>query len=220
MTTLLLRASLLASVLLLSACSSTPPAKTDYTAFKVSKPRSILVLPPLNNSPDVTASDSVLSVTTFPLAEAGYYVMPVTLMKAAFQQNGITSPHDAHNIAPGKLREIFGADTALYITIAEYGTSYQVIDSEVTVALKAKLVDLRSGQTLYTTSAQASSTEKGRNSSNDLVALLLAAAIKQIANSVTDAGHDVADIAIQRLLYPGPPNGLLYGPYSPKYGSD
>lgn len=219
MSNILLRASLLATVLLLTACG-TPPAKTDYAAFKASKPRSILVLPPLNNSQDVKASDSVLSVTTFPLAEAGYYVIPVALMKEAFRQNGVTTPHDAQEVTPGKLREIFGADSGLYITISEYGANYQIVDSEVAVRVTAKLVDLRSGQTIFTSSASASSAEKGRNSSNDLISLLIVAAVKQIANSVTDSSHEVADIAIQRLLHSGQPNGLLYGPYSPKYGKD
>ncbi|EPM73075.1 lipoprotein, partial [Pseudomonas syringae pv. actinidiae ICMP 18804] len=38
--------------------------------------------------------------------------------------------------------------------------------------------------------------------------------------SATDAGHPIAGIASNRLLTAGRPAGLLYGPRSPKYGSD
>lgn len=44
----------------------------DYSAYKQSRPKSILILPPLNESPDVKATYSMLSQVTYPLAEAGY----------------------------------------------------------------------------------------------------------------------------------------------------
>jgi hypothetical protein len=90
--------SCLAVAALLSACASQPPAKLDYTAYKASKPRSILVLPPLNNSPDVNASYSVLSLLTYPLAESGYYVLPVALVDSTFKQNGLTVAGDIHQV--------------------------------------------------------------------------------------------------------------------------
>jgi hypothetical protein len=40
---------------------ATPPAVVDYASFKDSKPRSILMLPPVNESPDVKATYSLLS---------------------------------------------------------------------------------------------------------------------------------------------------------------
>ena len=97
----------------LAGCAA--PKKTDYTAFRQAKPASILVLPPLNESPDVNATFSVLAQATYPLAEAGYYVMPVTLVAETFHQNGLSNPPEMHAVAPTKLKEIFGADTALYI---------------------------------------------------------------------------------------------------------
>ncbi len=48
---------------LLGGCA--PTKSVDYSAFKQAKPRSILVLPPLNESPDVKATYSMLSQVTF-----------------------------------------------------------------------------------------------------------------------------------------------------------
>ncbi|MCW0447726.1 DUF799 domain-containing protein [Xanthomonas sacchari] len=205
--------------LLLSACA-TQPMSRDYSAYKASKPRSILVLPPVSHAPDVNASLSVLSVTTLPLAEAGYYVMPVAPVYETFKQNGITVADEAQAVSPEKLREIFGADAALYITVEKYGAVYQIINSVVVVSANAKLVDLRTGTVLWQGQAQASSGENQNNAGGGLVGMLVTAAINQVVNQVTDQGHQMGTVASQRLLSAGHPGGLLYGPYNPKYGTD
>ncbi|ALS60927.1 DUF799 domain-containing protein [Pandoraea norimbergensis] len=195
-------------------------AKYDYTAFKQSKPKSIVVLPPLNESPDIDATYSVLSQVTLPLAEAGYYVLPVTLVDESFRQNGLTVAGDIHQVSPAKLHEIFGADAALYIKISQYGTKYMVLDSATVVTASAELVDLRTGAKLWSGTASASNNEGGNSSGGGLIGMLVTAALKQVINSVTNAGYSVAGTANARLLSAGRPNGMLYGPRSPKYGTD
>jgi hypothetical protein len=212
---------LMAGLLALAALGGCVSPKTvDYSAYKQSRPKTILVLPPLNNSPDVKASYSLLSQVTYPLAEAGYYVLPITLVDETFRQNGLTTPADIHQAPANKLQEIFGADAALYITVTDYGTRYMIISSETVVTASAKLVDLKSGTTLWTGSARASSEEGGNNGGGGLIGMLITAAVKQVINSSTDAGHPIAGVTSARLLSAGQPAGLLYGPRSPKYGTD
>lgn len=196
------------------------PKKVDYSAFRQAKPASILVLPPLNESTDVNASFSMLAQSTYPLAESGYYVMPVTLVNETFHQNGLSNPPDMHAVAPAKLKEIFGADAALYIKVKRYGTTYTVLSSAAIVTAEAQLVDLSTGTQLWSGTASASSDEGGNNQGGGLPGLLIAAIVKQVLNSVTDASHNVAGVASTRLLSAGMPNGILYGPRSPKYGKD
>lgn len=205
---------LLAISLLLGGCATRQPY--DYSTFKEARPTSILVLPPLNSSPDIMATYSMLSQTTVPLAESGYYVFPVTLVDETFKQNGLTTPADIHSISLSKLRDIFGADTALYINVTQYGTSYRIISSETRVTAEAKLVDLRSGKTLWAGSATASSAE-GDSNNGGLLGMLIKAAIRQIVETVSSQGHVIAGKTSARLLSAGQPNGILYGPRSPKY---
>lgn len=213
-----LKAGLLAfATLLLGGCAA--PAKYDYSAFKESRPASILILPPLNSSPDIKATYSMLAQTTWPLAESGYYVLPVTLVDETFRQNGLQTPADIHELPAAKLREIFGADTALYINVKQYGTSYMVVSSETRVTAEAKLVDLRNGRTLWTGRATASSAE-GDNNSGGLIGMLVKAVINQIADSLSNRAHGIAGITAYRLLTAGQPNGILYGPRSPMYMKD
>lgn len=205
-------------VLLATGCTTVPPY--DYTAYKQSRPRSILILPPVNNSPDVNATYSVFSQLSYPLAESGYYVFPAALVDETFKQNGLTATADIHAVAPAKLLEIFGADAALYVTITKYGSTYAVISSAVVVSANAKLVDLKTGALLWQGSATASNEEGQNNSNGGIAGLLITAIVKQIANNVMEASHTVAGITSQRLLRARPPNGVLHGPRSPDYGKD
>jgi hypothetical protein len=202
----------------LGACA-TPPAPWDYTAYKQSRPVSLLVLPPINDTPDVKGTYGILSQVTLPLAEAGYYVVPVSLMDETFRQNGLTNPVDIHAVPAKRLREIFGADAAVLIKITRYGTSYAVISSETTVTAEAEVVDLKSGQLLWKGAASASSKESEGSSQGGLVGLLVKAVVNQIVGTATDAAYNYAGMTSNRLFYPKK-NGLLYGPRSPNYQKD
>jgi len=191
-------ASLLAAavaVVVMTGCATQTPF--DYTAYKASRPKSILVLPPLNNTPEVQAPYSVLAQATFPLAESGYYVLPVTLVTEAFRENGMTQPAEMHGTSTEKLRQIFGADAALYVNIKNYGTSFQVINSVTIVTADAKLIE-----------------------AGGLAGLLISAIVKQVIASTSDQSHKIAGMAANRLMSAGQKNGLLYGPRSPQYGKD
>ena len=60
--------------LILTGCAAQP---YDYTNYRQHPPRSIVVLPPLNESTAVEATYGYLSTVTRPIAEQGYYVFPV-----------------------------------------------------------------------------------------------------------------------------------------------
>ena len=197
---------------LATGCATAPPS--DYSAFKQSRPKSIVVLPPLNHSLDVMASLGVLSQVTMPLAEIGYYVMPVAVVDEVFKRNGLDNAADAQEVSLAKLHEIFGADAALYIDVQKYGTVHTVFSSAAVVTMDAKLVDLRSGAVLWTGTASASSSEN--QSSSSLLGVLLTA----LVNSVTDISVQVAGVTSQRLFTGNQRNALLYGPRSPKYGTE
>lgn len=213
--TLLRRVGALAVVAALTACA-TPPKPYDYTSLKAANPASVLILPPVNDTPDVAATYSVLSNLTHPLAENGYYVLPVSLVDETLRTNGVTTPVDAQNIDPAKLRSIFGADAALYVTVKQYGSVYKVIASDTTVEMTARLVDLRTGQLLWDGTARASSAEQNNNAPGGLVGLLVKAVIDQIANNLSERSHQMAGIASHRLLSAYATNGLLPGPRAPK----
>jgi hypothetical protein len=207
-----------ATTLAMAGCAH-KPAPYDYTAFTQAKPATLLVLPPINDSPEVKATPAIWAQATVPLSEAGYYVLPVTLVDETFRQNGIQTANDAQDIPREKLRDFFGADAAVYIKINKYGTSYHVLSSDTVVEAQARIVDLRSGALLWEGRAMASSTEQG-NGGGNLAVMLVSAIVKQIINTTTDASYGYAGIADSRLLGTPRYNGVLPGPHSPWYGKD
>lgn len=207
----------LALLSVLGGCATvTIPSADPWPALRAANPASIVVLPPLNGSPDVDAPASVLAQATVPLAEAGYYVLPVALVAETLRLNGVQTAADAQQITPAKLKAVFGADAALYLSIRSYGSVYRIISSDSVVTLEARLVDLHTGETLWTGSATASSAEQQSQSSNSLIGLLVQAVVEQVASNFNQRNHGVAGIAMRRLLQPGPAaRGLLPGPRSP-----
>jgi hypothetical protein len=111
---------LILATLMLAGCATLPPK--DYTEFRKSNPRSILVLPPINESTEVGATYSVLTTTTAPLAELGYYVLPVAIVDQFLKENGLTVPGEMQQAPLNKLHEVFGADAVMYMTIEQYGS--------------------------------------------------------------------------------------------------
>lgn len=206
--------ALLTATFVFAGCA-TKPAHVDYAAFRQYQPKSILVLPPLNNTSDLRATYSIMSSTTLPLAEAGYYVFPVALVDQTFKENGLQNPGEMHQASPKKLNEIFGADAALYITITNYGAASALVGGNIVVTAQASLVDTRTGTTLWEGQASASDAE-GKQNQNGLLGLLVQGIINQVANSVSDPGYRIGRMMNQRLLSAQTP-GLLPGPRSPKF---
>lgn len=204
------------ALLVLSGCAM-KPAPYDYTAFKQARPVSLLVMPPVNESPEVNATPGVWANATLPLSEAGYYVLPVTLVDETFRENGVHTAQEAADIPYPKLREVFGADAAVYIQVKRYGTSYAVISSETRVEVEARIVDLRTGALLWQGKALATSAEK-QQSQGGLVGMLVTAVVHQIVGTATDAAFNYAAIADGRLLGGPRYNGVPPGPRSRLYG--
>jgi hypothetical protein len=204
-----------AVVFTLVGCATKPPY--DYTNFKNSDPRSILVLPPKNSSPDVTATYGFYSNTQRPLSESGFYVLPVTVVDEVFKANGISVADEMHLVSTKKLNEIFGADAGLYINIKDYGTKYFVIGSAAIVTAEAKLIDLKTGVLLWEGVATASSEEGQNNQQGGLAALLVTAIVKQIVGTAVDQSFQTGKITSARLFTAGGRNGLLYGPRNSLY---
>lgn len=197
-----------AAALVLAGCATKP---YDYTNFREHPPRSILVLPPLNESTAVEGTYSYLSTVTRPLAEHGYYVFPVAIVDQFLKENGMPTPGEMHQVPLNKVFEIIGADAVMYVTVKEYGTKYQVLSSVPTVHATAKLVDTRTGILLWDGTVLL---QQNSNSSGGILGALVAAAVEQVINTATDRAHNLCGPA-NVILFTKKDQGLLYGPYHP-----
>ncbi len=180
-------------MLLVAGCATTKEPY-DYTNLIESKPRSIVVIPPLNNSIEVNASYTFLSTINAPLAEKGYYVFPVAVIDHFLKENGLPTPAEMNSVPLEKIRENIGADAVLYVSIENWGQKYQVINSKAIVDSKVRLVDTVSGKLLWETNirAQRSSSD---NNNNGLLGALVSAIADQIVGSTVDHTRELSSFA-------------------------
>ena len=192
----------LAACLMLTGCNTT----YDSTNFRAHPPRSILVLPPLNETTAVKGTYGTLSTVTFPLAEMGYYVYPVAVTDHFLKENGMPTAGEMHAVPLDKIREIIGADAVLYLTLKDYKTRYFFYFCTTTVAVEGKLVDTRTGLILW----------EGKGKHREIVAgSPLDIAVYQMLFTSMDHAHEISGAANANLIKMKD-HGLPYGPYHPK----
>jgi hypothetical protein len=203
---------LLALAAVALGCKSEPIEIKE--AFFERAPRSILVLPPLDESIEAGASYGALSTVTFPLAENGYYVFPAAVVTGMMRENGLPTPYEMHQVPLSKLYEVFGMDAVLYLTVTDWGTSYQVINSSTRIAIQGELVDGVTGEVLWVGSE--STVQSSNSGGGGIIASLVGAALNQVTTSISDPSRGISAVATNNLLR-GPDRGWVYGPYHPQH---
>lgn len=192
----------------------TLPEEDRYAAFRERMPRSILVLPPLNESLDADAPGSWLTTVSEPLAERGYYVFPVALVDAFMRDNGLPEPADMHAVPLARLVEVFDPDAVLYVTLEEFGQKFELVQSATRVKARGTLVDADTGTELWTGTVDHA--ESSFDGSGSLLENVIGAAVAQMAGTVSDRTHEAAAVANSRLVG-DPGRGLLLGPLHPEF---
>ncbi len=204
----------MSATLFVGACTvaQTP---IDRSQFYAHMPRSIAVLTPLNNSTNVESPYSYLSTITLPLAERGYYVIPVAVLDNVMKENGLPTGGEMHSAPLDKIGEIVGADAVLYVEINAYGQSYQILSSNTIVNADARLVDTRTGTTLWSGRSYAKQSS-GDGGGNGLAGMLVNALVTQVVSAAADPAHALAHGANHLMVY-SEATGLPIGPHHPDY---
>lgn len=201
-----------------SGCATVP--KKDYSAFQAADPHSILIIPVVNRSVDVNAPDYFLSTLTIPVAERGYYVFPVDMVKHLLENDGLADADLVHNSDTMKLCSMFGADSVLYVSIERWDAKYMVLTTQVTVDFDYNLKDCKTGGVIWTErKGMVYSPQQNHSSGNplaDLVAMALTAAITKGAPNYMPMSQQVNNAV---FAYPKG-RGLPAGPYLPEYRKD
>ncbi|MCR4942261.1 MAG: DUF799 domain-containing protein [Campylobacter sp.] len=212
----------IACLFLFSGCVKQPTY--DYTAHLSENPRSILLLLPQNDSPEVKGAAAVLAHSVAPLSEAGYYIFSPALSYEVFRQNGVAEAHDIHQLPINKLKNIFGCDAVLYINISKFGSNYQLVNSQTAVIFDAKLVSANTGNTLWEQNGSGyvenSNNNGGGGGLMGLLVNIVSAAVSQVANDVGERAFDITPYATANAFRQDCSTCLLRGQRSPKFRQD
>jgi hypothetical protein len=180
--------------------------------FLSAAPRSILIVPVVNQSVEVTATDYMLATITIPLAERGYYVFPINLVKRVLEDDGLADSSLVHSAPASKLANLFGADAVLYITINRWDAQYMLLTTKVTVEMNYQIRCGKTNEVLWENTEQMvyMPSNSGGGGIGTLVVMAVNAAITKAAPNYMPLAHQANAKALN--TYPG--SGIPFGPYA------
>ncbi len=132
--------------------------KELYPKFYNQHPTSILVLPAVNFTTASNASEQYRYTITKELTEKGYYVFPVHLVDSFLKSENLPDPELVRQIPIKKLKEIFGADSILYVDIFSWDTNYAIFQSSVDVGFNFSLINSHTEEEIWHSNGFAHST--------------------------------------------------------------
>jgi hypothetical protein len=200
---------------ILAGCVATP-SRYNYANFRTESPRSILVVPVTNKSVDVNAPDYFLATIATPLAERGYYVFPINMVKSVLSDDGLSDANLVHAGDPRRLGEVFGTDAIMYISIERWDAKYVVLSTSVTVELTYSLKSAHTGQELWSNHQRMVYQPQANGGGiGGLIANAIVAAMAKAAPNYMPLAHQANNGAINVKG-----TGLPAGPYDGRYRKD
>jgi hypothetical protein len=186
--------------------------------FLAASPRSILIVPVVNKSVDVTAADYMLSTLATPLAERGYYVFPINTVKRVLEDDGLADSSLVHSAATSKLVNLFGADVVLYVVVEQWDAKYAILTTTTTVALSYQIRDGKTDDVLWENSVKmVYQPNSGVNSGGGLGGLAAQLIVKAVVAAMEKGAPNYMPLARQaniNALYRYPGTGIPFGPYA------
>ena len=214
-TKLLTLLTLITSMFILSGCGASYVTKgTEFPKMYEQAPRSILILPPMNESTDAEAKDYYMTTTEMPFALMGYYTFPTEMVSDIMKQEGVYDTEVLYNMPLDKYYEYFGADAVLFTRIKKWDVSYMVLASSLTISIEAKIVSTKTSEELWTYTGTVVVDLGGGNSGGGIGGLI-AKAIVAAVNTATADYVQHARTANRKIIHT-----LPFGPYHELYMKD
>lgn len=204
-------------VLGLSGCVTPPTYVTkgeEFPSMYVEKPRSLLIMPPINLSTAAEAKDYYATTVEMPIALHGYYTFPYQLTADVLKQQGIYDSELVYDIPLNKFYDYFGADAVLFTKIVHWDTSYTVVSSTLTVSIDAEIKSTKTSAVLWQYNGTVVVDLSVNSGAGGMAGLL----INAIATAINTAAADYttyAKVANGRFV-----GSIPYGPYHPLYLQD
>lgn len=202
---------LLATISVLSSCSSSVTRLQQYGAMYEQQPKSIVVMPPINQTNFAEAKDFFYTTMALPLIEKGYYVFSPYLTMEMFKTEGA---YDSEMFIDGSLdqfKNVLNCDAVMFTKINKW--EKKAVGGKIKVDVEYILKSATTGETLYTSSGEIkldTSINAGGGAFGALVSLA-ATAINTAATEKVVAGRACNQYVLQ---------DLPEGPYSKNHLAD
>jgi hypothetical protein len=204
-------------VVMVSGCVSPPKKLPKIEVFPEmynEKPRSLLIMPPINLSTAADAKDYYATTIEMPIAFKGYYTFPYELVSEILKQEGVYDTELVYDMPLDKFHEYFGADAVLFTKIVKWDINYVVVASYLTVSIEFEIKSTKTSKTLWESSGNVRIDLSGGDGGGSALGVL----VSLISTAIQSAAADYTEYARQanyRFVSPIP-----VGPYHPLYLKD
>ncbi|MCL4477589.1 MAG: DUF799 family lipoprotein [Deltaproteobacteria bacterium] len=157
-------------------------------------PSSILVIPPMNDTVDLSAPDVVWPIVHNQIIVRGYKSPSIAFVKQVLLQHHIHYAGEINMYTPEELGKMFDVDAVLYTTITDWATTWLIVYASQTVGLQFVLKSAKDGQLLWKN--HYTDTERGvAVNPRQMAALAIGAAV----SPYTPMARRVVNIAFSRF---------------------
>jgi hypothetical protein len=135
-------------IMLMAGCAG----RADYSLipdYKDRPPRSIAVLPVLNETVNLKAPEEFRPLVHSTITAKGYETPGIVEIDKKLKEKGIHEGGQIHSLTPQELGKLLGVEAVLYTTVTEFSTSYLVAYASMTVAARFELKDAKTGEKLW-----------------------------------------------------------------------
>ncbi|MDR2824379.1 MAG: DUF799 domain-containing protein [Prevotellaceae bacterium] len=207
-----------AGIVLLSGCGSKRQITKSaaYPNFYTTKPVTVLLLPPINNTDYDEAKDMFHATLNMPICNAGYYVIPPFLSMEIMKQESAYNTEEFLNAPLLKFGEVFGADVALFTIIHKWDK--MAILGTIKVEIEYILKSVKTNDILYQRKGNITLNPNIYTPTSITPVGLIVAVAGTIGSTITNAVTDKTPVGIicnNLMLFE-----LPAGRYSPLNGRD
>ena len=196
--------------MLFVSCMSVNTRESQYPKMYSEHPTTILVMPPINNTTNVEAKDLLYTSISYPLIEAGYYVVSPHL---AMEMLKAESAYDAELFIDqdaGVFARVFGADAVIFSVIDTWQKQGFGIRTNIRYIIKSTATN----EVLFERQCDLYLDLEQNSGGSGLLSGLIDLAASAIATAATD--HIEAARKANYYIFKDIPRGK----YSPDFGND
>jgi hypothetical protein len=145
--------SLLGISLSMAACAG-GPRYSIHPDYKSAAPRSVAVLPVLNETVNLKAPEVFRPILHDKLSLKGYESPPIAFIDGKLLGKEIREAGQINTLTPEQLGKLLGVDALLYTTVTEFNTTYLLAYASMTVGARFELINAKTGERLWETDHQ------------------------------------------------------------------
>jgi len=129
--------------------------------YKDRTPRSVAVLPVLNETVSLKAPEVFRPILLNKLSMKGYETPPLAFIDGRLREKGIREAGQVNSLTPQEVGKLLGVDALLYAYVTEFSTTYLLAYASMTVGARFELKDAKTGEKLWDSDHQVKESKMG-----------------------------------------------------------